>query len=151
MRFLYCLEEIATSVCLSYFLVFVSPYLKIFEIQRRVSLCVPRHGPLKALRGGISKVNFQETLSISGNKCPQDASKNDPMAPRTTLECPHEGPSVEYHGANPIPIKTSFTSNRFHHAIQDWNECFSQWAFTVQGYVAHKKVPPPRTLRWAYA
>ena len=50
--------------------------------------------PRKALRGGISKVNFQETLSILGDKCPRNGSKNDPMAPRTTLECPHEGPSV---------------------------------------------------------
>ena len=50
--------------------------------------------PRKALRGGISKVNFQETLSIVGDKCPQNGSRNDPMAPRTTLECPHEGPSV---------------------------------------------------------
>ena len=50
--------------------------------------------PRKAIRGGISKVDFQETLSIFGDKCPQNGSKNDPMAPRTTLECPHEGPSV---------------------------------------------------------
>ena len=27
-------------------------------------------------------------------KCPQNGSKNDPMAPRTTLGYPHEGPSV---------------------------------------------------------
>ena len=50
--------------------------------------------PRNALHGGSSKVNFQETLLISGDKCPQNGSKNDPMAPRTTLECPHEGPSV---------------------------------------------------------
>ena len=30
-----------------------------------------------------------------GDKCPEHGSKNDPMAPRTTLECPHEGTSVE--------------------------------------------------------
>ena len=51
--------------------------------------------PREALRGGISKVNFQETLSNFGDKCPQNGSKNDPMAPRTTLECPNEGPSVD--------------------------------------------------------
>ena len=41
--------------------------------------------PRKALRGGISKVNFQEILSTLVNKCPQNGSKNDTMAPRTTL------------------------------------------------------------------
>ena len=50
--------------------------------------------PRKALRGGISEVNFPEALSIFGDECPQNGFKNDPMAPRTTLECPHEGPSV---------------------------------------------------------
>ena len=48
----------------------------------------------EVLRGGISKVDFQETLSMFGDKCPQNGSKNDPMAPRTTLECPREGTSV---------------------------------------------------------
>jgi hypothetical protein len=40
---------------------------------------------------GYLKVNSLETLSIFGDKCPQNGSKNDLMAPRTTLECPHEG------------------------------------------------------------
>ena len=40
---------------------------------------------------GYLKVNSSETLSIFGDKCPQNGSKNDLMAPRTT---PHEGPSV---------------------------------------------------------
>ena len=65
-----------------------------------LKMCFDRQrpeGPRKALRGGISKVNCQETLSIFGDKCPQNGSKNDPMAPRTTLECPHEGPSVVTH------------------------------------------------------
>ena len=43
---------------------------------------------------GYLKVNSSETLSIFGAKCPQNGSKNDPIAPRTTLGCPHEGPSV---------------------------------------------------------
>ena len=30
-----------------------------------------------------------------GDKCPQNGSKNDKMAPRTTLRCPHEGPRLE--------------------------------------------------------
>ena len=44
--------------------------------------------PRKALRGGISKSILQrpdQFLAINAHK----------MAPRTTLECPHEGPSVE--------------------------------------------------------
>ena len=45
--------------------------------------------PRKALRGGISKVNFQETLSIFGDEYPQNGSKNEPRAPRTSLGCPH--------------------------------------------------------------
>jgi hypothetical protein len=32
--------------------------------------------------------------STFGNTCPQNGSKNDTIAPRTTLECPHEGPSA---------------------------------------------------------
>ena len=41
------------------------------------------------------KVNLSETLSIFGDKCSQNGSKNDKMAPRTTRRCPHEGPRVE--------------------------------------------------------
>ena len=51
-------------------------------------------GPPEALCGGISKVNFQETLSSFGDKCPQNGSKNGLRAPRTGLGCPHIGPSV---------------------------------------------------------
>ena len=31
-------------------------------------------------------------LSTFGNKCPQNGSKNEPRAPRTSMGCPHEGP-----------------------------------------------------------
>ena len=55
--------------------------------------------PPKVLRGGISKVNLQQTLSIFGDKYPQNGSKNAPRAPRTSLGCPHLGPSVIYYGA----------------------------------------------------
>ena len=41
--------------------------------------------PPKALRGGISKVNFEQSLSTFGNTCPQNGSKNEPMGPRTSL------------------------------------------------------------------
>ena len=50
--------------------------------------------PPEALCGGISQVNFQETLSSCGDKCPQNGSKNGLRAPRTGMGCPHIGPSV---------------------------------------------------------
>jgi len=43
---------------------------------------------------GYLKVNCLGTLSFFDDKCPQNGSKNDLVAPRTILECPHEGPSV---------------------------------------------------------
>ena len=48
--------------------------------------------PRRALRGGISKVNFGQSLSTFGNTCPQNGSKNEPRAPRTSLGYPHIGP-----------------------------------------------------------
>jgi len=54
----------------------------------RLVVCAPR----KALRGGIQKVNLEEILPIFCDKYPQNGSKNDTMAARKTLECPHEGP-----------------------------------------------------------
>ena len=57
--------------------------------------------PPKALGGGISKVNFQETLSIFGDKCPQNGSKTAPTAPSPHLGCPHEGSRVVYHFLSP--------------------------------------------------
>jgi hypothetical protein len=52
---------------------------------------------------GYLKVNYSETLSVFGDKCPKNGSKNDPMAQRTTLESPHEGPSVVAHVKQPTP------------------------------------------------
>ena len=43
--------------------------------------------PPKVLRGGISKVNFQETLSIFGDKCPQNGSKTAPGIPPHRAFC----------------------------------------------------------------
>ena len=51
--------------------------------------------PPEALCGGISKVNFQETLSSFGDKCPQNGSKNEQRALRTSMGCPHIGPFVD--------------------------------------------------------
>ena len=50
--------------------------------------------PRRALRGGISKVNFEQSSSSFGDKCPQNGSKNEEMAPRTKTGYPHIGPSV---------------------------------------------------------
>ena len=55
----------------------------------------PRARPRRALRGGISKVNFEQSLSTFGNTCPQNGSKNEPRAPRTSLGYPHRGPFVD--------------------------------------------------------
>ena len=52
--------------------------------------CLATQGPW----WGYSTVNFTETLSFFGDKCPQNGSKNGQMVPRTTLGCPHEGPRV---------------------------------------------------------
>ena len=41
------------------------------------------------------KSQFWEILTTFGDKYPQNGSKNEPMAPRTNLECPHKGPSVD--------------------------------------------------------
>jgi hypothetical protein len=40
------------------------------------------------------KVNSSETLSIFGDKCPRNGSKNEEMAPRTKTGYPHIGPFV---------------------------------------------------------
>jgi hypothetical protein len=43
---------------------------------------------------GYLKVNCSETLSIFGDTYPQNGSKNEQRAPRTSMGCPHQGPSV---------------------------------------------------------
>ena len=63
-----------------------------------------KHQPRRALRGGISKVNFEQSLSSFGNTCPQNGSKNEPRAPRTSLGYPHIGPFV---------VRTSVESHKF--------------------------------------
>ena len=44
---------------------------------------------------GYLKVNFSETLSIFGDKRPQNGSQNGEMALRTGTGCPHIGPFVD--------------------------------------------------------
>ena len=50
--------------------------------------------PRKALRT-LNQKSFWKILSTFGDKCPRNGSKSDTMVPRTTLECPHEGPRVD--------------------------------------------------------
>ena len=60
------------------------------QLSVTVSAGLPPMSPRKALRGGISKVNFHKVhqrLAIFSHK-------NEPMAPRTNLGYSHEGPSV---------------------------------------------------------
>ena len=53
----------------------------------------PPH-PTQGPSWGYLKVNFSETLSIFGDKCPRNGSKNEQTAPRTSMGYPHIGPSV---------------------------------------------------------
>ena len=50
--------------------------------------------PRKALRGGIQKSIFKHISGNRGTSRPK-VDKSAPMAPRTHLRCPHEGPSVD--------------------------------------------------------
>ena len=81
---------------------FHSCLAKTFKPRRRSD-----HGTTQGSSWGYLKVNSAEILSIFGEKCPQNGSKNDLMAPRMTLECPHEGPSVDFerqrHWQQPAP------------------------------------------------
>ena len=49
----------------------------------------------KALLWGIWKVNFQEILASFGDRYPQNDSKNEQTAPRTSMGHLHEGPRAE--------------------------------------------------------
>ena len=58
---------------------------------------------------GVFKSQFIEDLSTFGDKYPRNGSNNEEMAPRTRMECPHEGPRVDpFHGrANSAHIRQS--------------------------------------------
>jgi len=84
---------------------------------------------------GYLKVNSSETLSFLGDKCPQNGSKNDLMAPITTLECPHEEPSVAYERGTPVGVRVGL------HVLM------RRVCQHLQGYFAHKRHSPPRTLQ----
>ena len=75
------------------------------QVSRIQQAFVTTQGP----SWGYLKVRFQETLSSFGDKCPQNGSKNDPMVPRTTLGCPHEGPRVD----TPRLTKPSFQGGSY--------------------------------------
>ena len=57
---------------------------------------LPRNGPTQGPSWGYLKVNFSETLSTFGDKCPRNGSNNGSTAPSTGLGYPHIGPFVEY-------------------------------------------------------
>jgi len=61
-------------------------------IREGMTLCHPRSFV------GYLKVNSAETLSIFGDECPQNGSKNGSTAPSTGLGCPHIGPFVVREG-----------------------------------------------------
>ena len=68
--------------------------------------------PRRALRGGISKVNFHKVyqpLTIFPHK-------NEQMAPRTNTGYPHEGASVAMgRGPNPLHHRDNFSSPALRH------------------------------------
>ena len=57
-----------------------------------LSLCLS--GTTQGPSWGYLKVFFSETLSMFGDKRPQNGSKNEEMAPRTKTGYPHIGPFV---------------------------------------------------------
>ena len=80
-------------------LVVLSLVCRALHLLLPLLLCLPARErpfqcPPEALCGGISKVNFRETLSSFGDKCPQNVSKNEQTAPRTSMGCRHVGSSV---------------------------------------------------------
>ena len=62
------------------------------------------------------KVNSSQTLSIFGDKCPQNGSKNEEMAPRTKTGYPYIGPFVGLRGQRGYPesFNTKYASIRRH-------------------------------------
>ena len=97
--------------------------------------------PLKTLRGGISNVNLQETLSSFDDKCPQNGSQNDPTAPKTTLECPHEGPSVVSRPGTPDIASGFVPGNGV--SLPFW---YQKMACRVQFVPQHGHYTPPLSL-----
>ena len=55
---------------------------------------LPGSGSTQGPSWGYLKVNSSETLSIFGDKFPQNGSKNEQRAPRTSMGCPHIWPFV---------------------------------------------------------
>ena len=81
--------------------------------QVKVTLRRSTQGP----SWGYLKVNSSETLSIFGDKCLQNGSKNEQRAPRTSMGCPHIGPFVvhsrarcRFHSTNRQGLVTCYRS-----------------------------------------
>ena len=117
------------------------------QLSVTVSAGLPPMSPRKALRGGISKVNFHKVhqrLAIFSHK-------NEPMAPRTNLGYSHEGPSVatalptiggmDYalpgYPGHPLEVHCAGAARRNRGALRPASS-------TPQGYLAHKKQRLPR-------
>ena len=77
--------------------------------RTRSSHAAAPRSPPEALCGGISKVNFQQTLSSFCDKCPQNGSKTAPTAPRPHLGYPHIGSSVGFSSPTRCPTRVSLT------------------------------------------
>ena len=86
--------------------------------------CWPDHDgvPRRALRGGISKVNFEQSLPTFGNTCPQNGSNNEPRAPRTSLGYPHIGPFVVQLGTA-FATRSQSSNSRTHTAFHGGVSC----------------------------
>ena len=122
--------------------------------------------PTQGSSWGYLEVNSSETLSFFGDKRPQNDTKNDLMAPRTTLECPHEGPfadsrrgadlsqggssergrvGLEVHGGKVVPVQVLWT---YYGALS------SHCGVTMEHYQVTLELrlcsrPMPRALWWS--
>ena len=124
----------------------------------------PAAYPTQGPSWGYFKVNFSETMSIFGDKCPHNGSKNDTMVPRTTR--PHAGPRVDApifknsrlaemwssseEGSHSrllncciaqLQAREQYRRRRRYHTRS--TTCVNGHAFGIQGYLAYKTTSPP--------
>ena len=107
---------------------------------------------------GYLKVNSSETLSIFGNKYPQNGSKDDTMAPRTTLGYPRALSLVfRVSGTSHLTCPRNWTlgahpagsgckvlqRSRFETPRTQPVRLPGAKTCSMQGYLAHKNPPPP--------
>ena len=92
-----------------------------FDFYWRWSRYARMSGATHVPSWGYLKVNFSESLSIFGDECPQNGSKNEPMTPRTNLECPHEGPRVDDGAAWSVAHLSHFGRSPNLHHFRLWS------------------------------